>query len=223
MGAVTATQEQFEKLWSNLALSPAAECYTTWRGIEANYTDPRRAYHTLDHIGWGLNRIDEMQSCRDGTNGYGLTLLDWNAIRWAWWFHDYVMNEDSGNEDMSADEASERALRGGASVDMCEQVDRLVLATSHGFIPLRIDEAVICDVDLSILGAEPRAFDAYERQVRREYQEVPENLFRSARHEVMRPFYDRPWVYLTDYARNRWEEQAKENLGRSLARLRDVA
>ncbi len=60
---------------------------------------------------------------------------------------------------------------------------RLIGATQHHMIPddlpadERDDMAVFLDMDLSILGAAPQTFDAYEAGVRHEYREVPEPLF----------------------------------------------
>lgn len=205
-----ADQEAFVQLWDSLGFMPNSEALAAYRGIESSYTDPRRQYHTLDHIAWGLERIAEVSGFEAG---------NWQEITWAWWFHDYVLDEYSGEENMSADEAAERAKRGGASTEFCELVDDLVSATSHELIPTTQNEALICDIDLSIFGASEDRFDEYERKVRLEYQHVPENLFRAARHEILMRFCQRPHIYMTDYCRDKWEKQAGENLERSMVRL----
>jgi predicted metal-dependent HD superfamily phosphohydrolase len=78
---------------------------------------------------------------------------------------------------------------------------------------------VLVDVDLSILGATQSRFDEYERQVREEYGWVPEPIYRRKRREILESFLGRPAIYNTARFIGRYEQQARANLARSLARL----
>jgi predicted metal-dependent HD superfamily phosphohydrolase len=91
-----------------------------------------------------------------------------------------------------------------------------VLATRHLEIPTEPDAALLCDIDLSILGRMPEVFDEFEQRIRREYTWVPETVYRSARGEILAGFLRRRSVYQTDYFRGRYESQARTNLERSL-------
>src|SRR3954462_6978624 len=180
------------------------------------YAKPPRKYHTLEHIYWVLKRIDEMA---DDSRGRGAQFdeLEWDTLRWAAWYHDYVLSGRPDDEQQSADFAMidlPRACPGRA----CD-APRLVKATAHDRIQLGYDAARLCDADLSILGADPEHFDRYETQVREEWGHVPLELFKTARAVILKKFAARPWIYMTDYARTRWERNARANLMRSIGAL----
>jgi len=75
------------------------------------------------------------------------------------------------------------------------------------------------DVDLSILGAAPERFDQYERQVREEYAWVPDFLSRRERKAILKEFLARPRIFRSVHFRDRYEQQARSNIERSLGRL----
>ena len=81
------------------------------------------------------------------------------------------------------------------------------------------DAPLVADVDLSILGQPPEGFDAYERAIRQEYRDVPDEGFRAARLGVLTRLLDRPRIYLTLPFRARYETRARENLARAIERL----
>lgn len=213
-----ATREQYAALWSSLGLTLASEHEGEFARLERSYSSERRKYHTLEHIGWGLHRIDEMAD-EDKSRGSVFVAREWDAIRWAFWYHDAVLEGDPDDEAASADMAGNCALHAGLGMAFAEDVMRLVRATGHDRIPLRHDEAIICDADLSILGAPEDEFWHYEELVREEWAHVPENLFRAARATILKRFVDRPWIYMTDYGRTRWERKARANLMESMKKL----
>jgi predicted metal-dependent HD superfamily phosphohydrolase len=103
---------------------------------------------------------------------------------------------------------------------LIKQVEELILATKHVAPPATPDAQFLVDIDLSILGQRPSAFDEFERAIREEYRHVDEPSFRAGRSEILRRFLDRPFIYFTHVFRRRYEQQARSNLNRSLERLR---
>jgi predicted metal-dependent HD superfamily phosphohydrolase len=99
-------------------------------------------------------------------------------------------------------------------------VQALVMATRHAARPSGLDEELLVDVDLAILGADPERFDEYQVEVRAEYAWVPGPLFRHKRREVLAGFLARPAIYSTPGFRARFEAQARANLDRAIAGLR---
>jgi predicted metal-dependent HD superfamily phosphohydrolase len=75
-------------------------------------------------------------------------------------------------------------------------------------------------VDLSILGQDGKRFSEYERQIRQEYSWVPEAVFAAKRAEVLERFLARQWIFATEWFREKYEEQARQNLKGSISRLR---
>jgi predicted metal-dependent HD superfamily phosphohydrolase len=92
------------------------------------------------------------------------------------------------------------------------------MATRHEAVPQTRDERVLIDVDLWILGAPEKRFDEYERQVREEYGWVPGLIYRRKRRAILESFVARPTIYSTERFIERYEQQARANLARSLAR-----
>ncbi len=134
-------------------------------------------------------------------------------------FHDAIYNtHSSDNEERSAVWASESVLAAGTP-EQATRIHGLVLATKHSAVPAGRDAMVLVDIDLGILGADIARFEEYELQVRDEYSWVPGPLYRRGRRKILAEFAEREWIYSTDYFRTVFEERARENIARSLARL----
>lgn len=103
------------------------------------------------------------------------------------------------------------------------RVGNLILATKKHDGSLDQDAAVMVDVDLSILGQEPKRFDEYENQIGREYNWVSQSELVVGRTAILKTFLDRPSIYSTDFFRNRYEQQARENLNRSILKLQNLS
>ena len=81
------------------------------------------------------------------------------------------------------------------------------------------DCALFLDMDLAILGSPAAEFDAYEREVRREYGWVAEPTWIAGRRAVLMGFLARPEIYITAQFRTTYEAAARRNLTQALARL----
>ena len=179
--------------------------------LEVSYAEPARAYHTAEHIRDCLSQFDPSRH----------TALRPDEVEVAIWFHDAVyLPGASDNEDRSAGLARTTLADAGAPLDMAQRIAELVLATQHLAIPRDPDAALLCDIDLSILGRSPEAFDEFERRIRREYSWVPEAMYRSARAEILEGFMRRRSIYQTDFFRESYEAPARANLARILKELR---
>jgi predicted metal-dependent HD superfamily phosphohydrolase len=213
-----ATIKQFRALCH--AIEGSIDIPHVFDHLERAYSEPRRRYHTLVHIGWGLRRLDEMAEV-ERHRGAKFDEPFWNTIRWAFWWHDYSLNGSPDDEKKSA-EAGVRWLPPGSKVEPAD-VRRLIMATAHDRVPLAYDAAIMCDADLSILGASVEDFDRYEALVREEWAHVPEHLFAGARYQILGRIAAHPWIYMTEFGRQRWEVRARENLARSMASLLERA
>jgi predicted metal-dependent HD superfamily phosphohydrolase len=79
--------------------------------------------------------------------------------------------------------------------------------------------ALVCDVDLSILGRPAEEFAEYERRIRVEYGSVPDQLYRQGRAAVLQRLLARDRLYRTAHFSDRYEAAARRNLMRSLETL----
>ena len=179
-----------------------------------SYQEPRRGYHTLQHLREALALLPRWAAAAPNPPRVALAL----------WFHDAVYDPRApshANERRSADWARSAAWACGTSDDTADALHTLVMATCHDAEPIGPDAQLLVDIDLAILGADAARFDEYERQVRAEYAHVPDDAFREGRRRILQQFLDRPVIYRTAAARHALERAARANLARSIAGLSD--
>jgi predicted metal-dependent HD superfamily phosphohydrolase len=142
------------------------------------------------------------------------------VVELALWFHDFVYDPLAKDNEEKSAEIAEEFVSDALLPDIFRiWVTQLILATKHVKIPTTKEEKLIVDIDLSILGREPHVFDAYEAQIRDEYAAVPDCEFRKGRATVLRNFYNREYIYSTEYFREKYEVWARDNINRSLMQL----
>jgi predicted metal-dependent HD superfamily phosphohydrolase len=176
-------------------------------GLRRRWSEPQRAYHTLDHLHEVLATIDALQEA-------GEPLDDPEAVRLAAWYHDAVYDPRSQhNEAASADLARAELPALGLAPARVERVAQLVLITrDHRPPPGDTDAAVLCDADLAVLARPPEDYRAYAASVRREYAFVPEDAWRRGRAAVLRGLLAKDPLYATATQRSRGEDRARRNL-----------
>jgi predicted metal-dependent HD superfamily phosphohydrolase len=204
----TLDQQRWLELWSRLGAQGSGT--SIFAQLAAAYAEPERAYHTAEHIRDCLAELDLSRDLAQHPD----------EVEAALWFHDAVYRPGaSDNEDQSTELARTALSLGAVPRDVADRTAALVLATRHAGVPTLPDEQLICDIDLSILGREPRIFDAFERRIRREYAWVPEPMYRRERSAVLSGFLRRRSIYQTDQFRQRYEALARANLQRLLDQL----
>lgn len=196
-------------LWNRLG--GEGKGLSIFAALDAAYNEPARAYHTAEHILDCLEQFDLSRRRAERPD----------EIEAAIWFHDAVYLPGSpDNEERSAQLAGTSLAEAGVPLEAAHRIAELVLATQHVSIPREPDAALLCDIDLSILGRTPEVFDQFEQRIRREYAWVPEPVYRSARTEILEGFLTRRSIFQTDFFRDRYEAPARANLARVLKQLR---
>jgi predicted metal-dependent HD superfamily phosphohydrolase len=193
--------------WKQLGVAPPDD--KLFRELIAAYSEPRRKYHSLQHLGECLEHFDELREQAEFPPEIDLAL----------WFHDAVYDVlRKDNEARSAEWAKASVLAASGSESSAERIHALVMATRHDAAPSGIDAQILVDVDLWILGAPQQRFDEYERQVRDEYRHVPDFLFRPKRKALLEAFLKRPRIFNTERYFERYESRARSNISRSVER-----
>jgi len=75
------------------------------------------------------------------------------------------------------------------------------------------------DIDLSILGADAKTYDEFEKAVRQEYRIIPMFIYRRKRAEVLHSFLLRPHIYQNEPFLSEREHQARANLSNAVSQL----
>jgi len=202
------SEQQWLALWKRLGARGDARA--VYNDLVTRYSEPHRAYHTLEHIGHCLNEFEQVRHLA----------ISPDAVELALWYHDAIYDTKArDNEERSAALMEEMVRNASLPDSFGQSVANLITATKHTLAPTDPDVRLLVDVDLSILGQSEGKFDEYERQVRKEYEWVAADAFVAGRSAILKSFLDRPTIYSTQFFHNKYEAQAQRNLVRSLAQL----
>jgi predicted metal-dependent HD superfamily phosphohydrolase len=203
-----------------VALSPQADprdVKAAGADLLERWTQPHRRYHSTRHL------VEMFWALEDLTDAGELGDADAALGRLAAWLHDAVYDPAAvvgANESGSAELAETLLPRLRVDAETAGTVVELVRMTADHAV--RRDSSLhraFHDADLWILAAAEHRFDEYCLQVREEYAAVPDPLFRAARSRILRDLVGADGLYLTAYGRSHWDEPARGNLDRELARL----
>lgn len=153
---------ELEKSWASAwaGVGAQGDGLAVQGDLLARYSEPHRAYHTLQHLQECLQRLAQVRDHAEHPH----------AVELALWFHDAVYDQAGSNEKRSADLAKEAMQDAQAPESMVDLVQSLILATCHDVAPQGADEMTLIDVDLSILGA---AVDALTNTSSRSVKSMP--------------------------------------------------
>lgn len=183
------------------------------------WASPNRRYHTRAHLEATLDAVRTLVASQDDADG-----VDAGAIELAVWFHDAVYAGRPGaDEEESAVLAEEVLPALGQPPERIAEVARLVrLTAGHAPAPGDLAGQLLCDADLSILGAPESTYRAYTRAVREEYAHVPDDAFRVGRTAVLRGLLAGGPPYRTPAGLRLWAAAAERNVMAELAVLEAV-
>jgi predicted metal-dependent HD superfamily phosphohydrolase len=181
-----------------------------WEELRARYSEPHRAYHTLQHLEECFGWFEQVRALARQPGEIAFALFYHDAI-----YDTHASDNEAQSAKLAADVLGEY-VRGDSDA---ARISSLIMATKHDAAPTDADARLLVDIDLSILGAEPARFDAYERQIRVEYEWVPADQFRTRRGQILQQMLARPTLYGLAFFRDRLEAKARENLARSVAAL----
>ena len=183
------------------------------------WEQPHRAYHHSGHLSQMLTDLDRLYAHRT----QGSTPL---ALVLAAWFHDAVYEGAPGEDERRSEQLAGASLEplvvaGLLSEEELQLVRLLVRATAAhefpesadlpaGYEP--VDIQLFLDADMAILAAEPARYRRYLRGVRSEYSHFDDEAFRTGRTTFLRSILERERIFLSERARELWEEPARANL-----------
>lgn len=200
-------EARWRSAWDSLGLAPPAAVYPE---VVRAHREAHRAYHTLEHLGECFAHLEAVRQHAERLP----------EIQIALWFHDTFYDTwRSDNEERSAAWARSVLLDTGAGDEVAERIGDLIMATKSHAAATSTDMALVVDIDLAILGANPPRFADYEQQIREEYHWVPGFLFRRKRGQFLSALLARPRIYHTDFFRARLEAAARRNLQTALEGL----
>lgn len=188
------------------------------KSIRSRMLEPWRHYHVQRHL---RHMFDELEAAE----AQGVHIHDSLAIVGAVTWHDCVMDPQAAkgrNETLSAMLCKqEMGLR--VNRFSTENACTGILSTIAHELPMDCgsfeDAGLFLDVDLAILGTGEEQFERYDQDIAREYAHVEPGRYAPARAKVLSTFLERRRIYFTEWARDRWETQARANLRRKIEEL----
>ncbi len=208
-----------------------SERWGSWRERRAQfsevahlYDDPARGYHTLQHIAAGFSDLKNVWRLAE----------DPLAIAIAWFHHDAIYDAKvKDNEEKSAALLRAHCTTLHFPGEFTQQAVDLVLITKH-FEPTSssptIDEQIMLDTDLAILGSSPANFRGYCAGIQREYQWVIDqfgkDFYQQRRAGKLESFLNlskKDGIYHLPYFREKYEAQARVNLETEITSLQKKA
>lgn len=181
-----------------------------WNELELQYNGAGRFYHTLNHISGIIAVLD--------TSSKHVDCLD--ALQFAAFYHDAIYDVlKNDNEERSAALADQRLAELSVPTEIAGLCHQHILATKRHEQSTCSDTNLFTDADLAILGGVPALYQEYCRNIRQEYSIYPDDVYRAGRIKVLEHFLAMPRIYKTDFFRERYEVQARENIKTELAEL----
>ncbi|MDQ6963179.1 MAG: hypothetical protein Q9M28_11755 [Mariprofundaceae bacterium] len=166
------------------------------------YKEPTRFYHNNQHIMDCLSVFSKVHHLAHQPA----------EIEIALWFHDAIYDsKKDDNEEKSAQWACEYLQSKGVKPMVVSRIDELIMASKHHQAK-SLDEALLVDVDLSILGMPSLVFEHYDQAIRLEYAWVNDVDYQKGRLQVLQRFLQRDVIYQHLEMRQRYEKQVRENL-----------
>ncbi len=201
-------QSRWLETWQRLGVSAPEGVFSR---LTTLYAEPHRKYHTFQHLAECFSLYDTLST----------PLQDGPAVELALWFHDALYSTISAdNEEASAALARQVLADAGVAPSTIALTSQLILATRHeAAAGSGMEELVLLDVDLSILGAPARRYEEFESQIRAEYHWVPESIFRDRRASLLQGFLARAPLYQIPEIRLQLEERARQNLANAIEKL----
>jgi len=184
---------------------PAGVSTLVFEELLTRHSEPHRAYHTLSHLERMLKFFTEYEIPDD-------------EVEFAIWFHDVIYDpREKHNERKSADFFLSK-FDGYLWNEFSREVERLIIATDPTIKNMGTNrENLIIDIDLCILGAPPEEYLEYAKNVRKEYDFVPDDEFCKGRIEVL-TLLQEGGIFSSEHFKH-FEQQASENIAAEIERL----
>ena len=183
--------------------------------LNLRFQEGRRYYHALSHVETMLDELEAFRAAEESKT------VHFAAVKMMIWYHDAVYYPCArNNETQSAQLFTLVGKLAYLEESFITRVVEGILATANHRPSVNPNVQTLCDLDLTILGQPEPVFDRYEEQICLEYDDaVPEDEFRIGRRTILQYFLGRQRIYQTNFFRERYEAQARENLRRSIERL----
>lgn len=169
------------------------------------YSAPIRHYHTVEHLVNVVQNCEDLISCDNCVAPEEILM---GAI-----FHDAIYIPAAAPDDahQSAELAFVTALGGGINHAAARRISELVRVTAT-HKPETVDQQILCDSDLAVLGYDEIIYEDYTRKIKKEFSFIPDDIYIQGRQFVLRSFLNRERIFHTDTYYKKYEKSARHNI-----------
>lgn len=193
------------------------------------YTAENRFYHSLDHVNtiiedldskWEKYTLDELLGNSIPPSEMKKDTVYANLFL-ATWFHDSIYcPRSNSNEVDSADFCACELQKINYPEKQIKSICELILSTiSHRPIFDNGICKVFLDLDLAILGKDPKTYEAYCKKIRKEFSHIEQKVYSEKRVEILSHFLKRDKIFYTTEFQEQYEAQARKNLKQEIQDL----
>jgi len=197
---------RFQSLWQRCLIEGAADASVAiHQRLVDGYNEPQRHYHTLAHIDHCLSMFDQCKSLA----------INPDALEIAVWFHDAIFVPGKPDNEALSAELYEELSTGVHTDEFRALVGRLIMATLHNQGSLDDNDAgYMVDIDLSSFGLPWEDFLSDSLHLREESARLSDADYSRKQGEFRSCLFARPRFFQTDFFRQRYEQQARDNLAK---------
>lgn len=197
----------WSKTFENAVSEDLEQCFSA---VTEHYTNSSRHYHSLKHIANLIKQIEQLPLSKDDK-----VMLINVAL-----FHDVIYKAGrKDNEHKSAEFAgywlSKLNLGTIKSKIVCDIIKATKTHQSQDFLT-----QLFLDIDLSILGVNEKNYQEYTVQIRKEYVQIPNYLYKIGRKRFLKEMLSREVIFSTSEYYEAYENQARKNLSNELSGLK---
>lgn len=219
-GAASVLKPRFHTLVKTLAPDAIDDAIdAAFDRLCAQYLDPPRFYHTLEHVADVLAHLDILATASAVDCGLEETIDDaartaiFAAAELAIFYHDAIYDATrKDNEARSADMLKQAAKGLHIPAPVTEAAARAVLATAAHMDAADEVSRIVVDCDLHVLAIAPEAFNRNSALIAIEYAHVPPDIYATKRRAVFAAFLAAPALYKTPLFQNLFEDRARRNI-----------
>jgi len=179
-----------------------------WVDLEKAYSGKSRHYHNLTHLEEMIAQYEIYRS----------ELTFPVEVLYAIFYHDYIYNPTSKENELKSAEYAISILPSNAKINAALVFDMIVATKLHQHNEVE-DVNWLIDFDLKILSKEWNDYEVYFKQIRKEYKIYPNLLYNPGRKKALVHFLENEFIFQTETFRTQFEKQARDNIRREISQL----
>lgn len=203
-----------EETWKEATEGLDSDVCDTWfTKLQEAYTEEKRTYHNLDFL---REKLECYYDIKDNLKSQQAVLL-------AIFFQNFEYDPKAlDGENKNLDHFNTFAEEAGIPQDSELRegtCDLLRVAAVHSTDAHKVggafggeDAHYFLDLDMAVLGSPPEHYAEYREKIRGEYSFLSEPMYTALRLKVLQNFVQIPNIFATKEFREKYEEQARQNI-----------